>query len=96
MSGPVRRAVHLSISGRVQGVGYRDFLERQAKALALTGWVRNRRDGTVEAVLVGPSPAVETMVNACRRGPPAASVKDVKVADYTGPLPDGFTMLPTR
>ena len=96
MSAEARRAVHLTITGRVQGVGYRDFLDRQAKALGLSGWVRNRRDGSVEAVVVGPSPAVETIVTACRRGPPAAAVKEAKVADYTGPLPDGFTVLPTR
>jgi acylphosphatase len=96
MIAEARRAVHVTITGRVQGVGYRDFLERQAKALGLSGWVRNRRDGSVEAVLVGPSPAVDTVVATCRRGPPAASVKHVKVADYTGPLPDGFTTLATR
>jgi acylphosphatase len=96
MTPEARRAVHLAITGRVQGVGFRDFLERQAKALGLAGWVRNRRDGSVEAVVVGASPAVDAVVAACRRGPPAASVKGVQVADYTGPLPDGFTLLPTR
>jgi acylphosphatase len=96
MSGEQRRAVHLDIIGKVQGVGYRDFLERQAKALGLAGWVRNRRDGSVEALVVGPSPAVETIIAACRRGPPAAAVRDVRVAEHGGPLPEEFTVLPTR
>ena len=96
MTGEARRAVHVSVTGKVQGVGYRDFVERQARALGLAGFVRNRRDGSVEAVLVGPSPAVETMVAACRRGPPAAQVKDIRATEHAGPLPDGFTVLPTR
>ncbi len=96
MTTEARRAVHLTITGRVQGVGFCDFVERQAKAMSLTGWVRNRRDGSVETVLVGQSSAVDTVVAACRRGPPSAGVKDVKLGDYTGPLPDGFTVLPTR
>jgi acylphosphatase len=96
MTEGARRAVHVTVTGKVQGVGYRDFVQRQARALGLAGWVRNRRDGSVEAVLVGPPPAVDTLVVACRRGPPAAAVKDIKAADYTGPLPDGFTVLPTR
>jgi acylphosphatase len=96
MTGEARRAVHLSVTGKVQGVGYRDFLERQAKALGLAGWVRNRRDGSVEAVVVGPSSAVATIVTACRRGPPAAAVRNVQIAEHSGPLPDEFTVLPTR
>jgi acylphosphatase len=96
MNGLSRRAVHLAITGKVQGVGYRDFLERQAKALGLGGWVRNRRDGSVEAVVVGPASSVETIIVACRRGPPAAAVREVQVAEHGGPLPDQFTVLPTR
>jgi acylphosphatase len=53
------RAVHVRISGRVQGVGYRDWTERKATALGLSGWVRNRSDGDVEAVFGGPTEAVD-------------------------------------
>jgi acylphosphatase len=60
---------HVVIRGRVQGVGYRDFTERTALGLGLAGWVRNRRDGAVEAVFVGPADAVAAMIEACRRGP---------------------------
>jgi acylphosphatase len=67
----VRRIV---IRGRVQGVGYRAWTEHSALQRGLEGWVRNRRDGTVEAVLIGPRPMVEAMIKACRRGPPGAQV----------------------
>jgi len=96
MSRDARRAVRLTITGKVQGIGYRDFVERQAKAMSVAGWVRNRRDGSVEAVIVGPASSVETIIAACRRGPPAAAVKEVRIAEHSGPLPEGFTTLPTR
>ena len=65
---------HVTISGRVQGVGYRYFVEHEARSRDLEGWVRNRRDGTVEAVFAGPAGAVVTMIAACRRGPSSARV----------------------
>jgi acylphosphatase len=65
---------HVTISGRVQGVGYRYFVEHEARARDLEGWVRNRRDGSVEAVFAGPAGAVATMIAACRRGPSSARV----------------------
>jgi len=66
--------VHIVVHGRVQGVGYRAFVEHEAIRRGLQGWVRNCRDGTVEAVLAGDAPVVEDMIAACRRGPVAARV----------------------
>ena len=68
---------HVLIRGRVQGVGYRDFVQVTALDRGLEGWVRNRRDGSVEAVFAGPAASVAQMVEACRRGPPAARVDAV-------------------
>jgi acylphosphatase len=78
-----QRAVHLSIRGRVQGVGFRAFVEDEATLRSLRGWVRNRRDGSVEAVAVGPSEDVDALVQALRRGPRTARVDavDVEPAD---------------
>jgi len=69
---------HVLIRGRVQGVGYRAWTELAALERKLAGWVRNRRDGAVEAVFAGDSVTVEAMVSACRRGPPAARVDDLQ------------------
>jgi acylphosphatase len=74
MSGAIRQ---VTIRGRVQGVGYRAFVEHQARAHHLEGWVRNRRDGSVEALLAGPENAVSDMVALCRRGPVSARVDSV-------------------
>lgn len=65
---------HVSIRGRVQGVGYRAFVEREALAAGVEGWVRNCRDGSVEAVFRGSPDTVERLIAACRRGPYAARV----------------------
>jgi acylphosphatase len=65
---------HVLIRGRVQGVGYRAFVEYTALDHGLEGWVRNRRDGSVEAVFAGPAATVAQMVEACRRGPPGGRV----------------------
>ena len=86
----------LSITGRVQGVGYRDWAMRTAERLGLTGWVRNRVDGSVEALVVGEDVAVGEMIEACRRGPRLAEVDAVDVDPVDlDILPDGFTQLPT-
>jgi acylphosphatase len=74
---------HVIIRGRVQGVGYRAWLEYAALGRGLEGWVRNRRDGAVEAVLAGAPDAVEAMVAACRRGPPLARVEAVDAREGT-------------
>ena len=68
---------HVTISGRVQGVGYRYFVEHEARSRDLEGWVRNRRGGSVEAVFAGPAEAVTAMIAACRRGPSSARVEAV-------------------
>lgn len=76
MAGQVR-TVHVIIEGRVQGVGYRAWTEAAAMGLALSGWVRNRRDGTVEAVFQGPAENVAEMLDRCATGPYAANVTRV-------------------
>jgi acylphosphatase len=90
-----RRAVHLIITGAVQGVGYRDWMMRQAYDHELSGWVRNLRDGSVEAVVAGDSGSVDSLTKACRQGPPIAQVTTVDVTDWTEPVGDTFELLPT-
>jgi acylphosphatase len=70
-----KAAVRLHIEGRVQGVGFRWWTVRQARALGLTGWVRNRRDGTVEVLAIGEPTALEALVDACGRGPAGSEVR---------------------
>jgi acylphosphatase len=69
---------HVTIRGRVQGVGYRAFVEDEATARHLEGWVRNRRDGSVEAVFSGLEDVVSAMIASCRRGPSSARVDAVQ------------------
>jgi acylphosphatase len=87
---------HLRISGRVQGVGFRYSLHAEAKARRLAGWVRNRRDGSVEALLQGEAAAVDAVIAWARRGPPAARVDnlDVQSSPEQSGL-TGFDLLPT-
>ena len=88
--------VRLTITGRVQGVGYRDWTMRTGQSLGVTGWVRNRSDGAVEALVVGDDRAVGTMIDACRHGPALARVEDIDVEPVDlDILPAGFTLLPT-
>ena len=84
----------LVISGRVQGVGFRWALTEQARQLGLSGWVRNRRDGSVEATVAGPAGQVEQLLGWARRGPALAQVKSVEVFDASGHF-DGFEPWPT-
>jgi len=77
-------ARHLLISGRVQGVGFRHFMGRAAFDLHVTGWVRNRHDGSVEAVISGTAEAVHAMIERARRGPPHAMVDECRVNDAQG------------
>jgi acylphosphatase len=85
----------LRIAGRVQGVGYRDWLVREAIRNGLDGWVRNRRDGAVEALLAGEADAVQAVVIACRRGPPLARVESIEERFAEPPGEPGFRRLPT-
>lgn len=71
------RVVHVTVRGRVQGVGYRAWCARTAQERGLQGWVRNRRSGAVEAVIAGELAAVDAMIDACRSGPPGARVDDL-------------------
>ena len=90
------RSVHVRISGRVQGVSFRVWTERRANALGLAGWVRNQRDGAVEAVFSGPSDAVDAMLAACRNGPRLARVERVEVLGDVEPVPGRFTIRSDR
>lgn len=83
-------AIHLIIEGRVQGVGYRAWTASRARELGLSGWVRNRRDGTVEAVISGDEAVVQQMVEDCHRGSPIAKVTRVNAAAWDGELLQGF------
>ena len=86
----------LVITGRVQGVGYRDWALATGQRLGLSGWVRNRADGSVEALIVGDEHAVGRMIDACRRGPTLARVDDIDVEPVDlDVLPEGFTRRPT-
>jgi acylphosphatase len=75
---------HLIAHGRVQGVNYRESMRMQAQRLNVTGWVRNRSDATVEAVVHGSPDDVAQMIDWCRRGPPAARVTALEVSEGTG------------
>jgi acylphosphatase len=81
---------HLHIAGRVQGVGYRDWLVREAQKLGLDGWVRNMADGRVEAVISGPEPAVAELLMRCRRGPLLARVDAIEERFWEGEVGQGF------
>ena len=83
-------AVHVRISGRVQGVCYLDWTVQQATVLGLTGWVRNCRNGTVEAVFIGNQEGVNDMCERCHEGPPNAAVTDVQVGKTGVPDVEGF------
>lgn len=94
--GSERRALHVTIHGRVQGVGFRDWVVRQAQALGLDGWVRNLRDGGVEALIAGDPARLDQMLEALRRGPSLAQVDAVDAAPAEPPPPgDGFHRRPT-
>ncbi len=75
------RTVRVIVTGRVQGVGYRAWVEREAGTRRLAGWVRNRRDGSVEALFSGDPTAVDAMIEACRSGPRMAAVENVTMED---------------
>lgn len=91
------RSVRLFITGQVQGVGFRYWCVSQATRLGVDGWIRNRRDGSVEAVASGPEDAVDDLIELCRHGPSGASVEGVFVsdADSTEAGMPGFTQDPT-
>ena len=95
------KIAHVVIRGRVQAVGFRAFVEDAAEERYLEGWVRNRRDGSVEAVFKGREEAVEAVIKQCRAGPPGAKVEAVDVEEGAPALLDQrprltrFAVLPT-
>lgn len=89
-------AVHVMIEGRVQGVGFRAWVEREAKQRRLAGWVRNTSGGAVEAVFSGDDAQVRGMVEACHRGPRMASVRTVKTAIHPEQDWTEFAVWPTE
>jgi acylphosphatase len=102
MSGDRHIIRHVIVRGRVQGVGFRMFVEHAALRRGVEGWVRNLRDGSVEAVLAGPVHTVQAVIETCRRGPAGAYVDAIEEREvgldrveerYPGEL---FSVLPTR
>src|ERR1700739_3143037 len=89
-----QRTVRVRITGRVQGVYYRAWTERTARALGVSGWVRNRSDGSVEALFSGPAAPVAEMLQRCREGPPAAQVDEVAAVAAIGAAAAGFALWP--
>lgn len=90
-----RKIVHALVSGTVQGVWFRAWTMEQARARRLDGWVRNRRDGQVEALFAGPAAQVDDMIAACHRGPPSAQVAEVRTTQGADDPGIGFRKLPT-
>ncbi|GHF24656.1 acylphosphatase [Kordiimonas sediminis] len=88
-------AVKVRIYGKVQGVWYRAWTEQQANAAGVYGWVRNRLDGTVEALFVGSSAAVDGMIAACHQGPEHAKVDRIETVEAQGIAPKRFEVKPT-
>jgi len=88
-------AKHLRISGRVQGVGFRYSMAQEAERLGVTGWVRNCRDGTVEAAVDGTEAAVAAMLEWARHGPRTAEVAEVRIDEVAGSF-ERFQMRPTE
>jgi len=95
MAGDGRIARLVRITGRVQGVWYRQWTVQEARRRNLDGWVRNRSDGSVEALIAGPEAEVEALIRLCGDGPPAAAVSEVKAAEAEDPGPVGFEQRPT-
>lgn len=90
-----RSIVRVRIEGKVQGVWYRGWTIDEAKKRGLDGWVRNLRDGSVEAVFSGPTEEITTMLIACHEGPLGADVERVYSEPMTEEPPAGFVQLPT-
>ena len=88
------KTVRLRITGKVQGVGYRVWATRTASGLGLRGWVRNRSDGSVEALAIGAPHQIAALIEACRQGPHGARVTAVTIADAEDDGSRGFGALP--
>ena len=86
-------AKHVVVRGRVQGVSFRAWMRERAQARGVSGWVRNRPDGSVEAVISGADEAVKALIAALHTGPPAANVDEVRVTDTESPPGAGFRIV---
>lgn len=95
MSAGAGKSVRVRIRGRVQGVWYRAWTTEAATARGVTGWVRNRRDGSVEALFMGSATAVDALIAACREGPELARVESIEVTNDPGEATDGFEQRPS-
>jgi acylphosphatase len=84
------------VEGAVQGVGYREFTRRAALRLGVTGWVRNRSDGAVEALICGPRTAVEALIAEMRKGPRSAVVGNLRAIEHDGPHEDDWARFVIR
>jgi len=89
------KSVRLIITGKVQGVWYRGWTVEQATKLGLDGWVRNRADGTVEALMVGQEPQVDQMITLCWQGPKFSKVLEIDIQPAMGITAKGFVQKPT-
>ena len=92
----MEETARLRITGQVQGVGYRLWMTRAAASLGLRGWVRNRRDGSVETLVTGPPEALAAMIEAARKGPSGARVTDVTVTPDEDDGSVGFVARPSE
>jgi acylphosphatase len=88
-------SLRLVIEGFVQAVGYRHFAIEEARKLGLNGWIRNRSNGTVEALASGTTQAVEAFVGACMRGPPGSTIKNIDLHKAEPPTERGFHRRPS-
>jgi acylphosphatase len=88
-------SLRMKVEGFVQAVGYRNFAIEQAQALKLDGWIRNRSDGTVEALVSGPTKAVEDFIGACTRGPAGSKVTSIDLHKAEPPEEKGFHRRPS-
>lgn len=90
----IKKRVHLFVSGRVQGVFYRDFTRRQAKRFNITGWVRNLFDGRVEIVAEGEEENIKKFIEELKKGPPAARVENLEIKEEKATLEfDNFEII---
>ncbi len=89
------KSIRIVVSGRVQGVGFRAWVQHTAKNLGLNGWVRNLKSGEVEMIVSGDEEIVARMESLCWDGPVAASVDEVQVSDSFETVESGFSLLPT-
>ena len=89
------KALQVRITGTVQGVGFRAWTEQAARSRGLNGWVRNRRDGSVEALIAGPNDKVDEMLAYLWQGPAASRVERVSAEPASEPMQLGFRTLPT-